>query len=46
MNLGNLWESNGNSQDGEGTIADAGSSWPINDARRKNIFLNCGFSHT
>ncbi len=24
------WESNGNSQDGEGTITYAGSSWPIN----------------
>jgi hypothetical protein len=30
-----LWESNGNSQDGEGTIADARSSWRINEACRK-----------
>jgi len=33
--LGILWESNGNSQDGEGTIADARSSWRINEACRK-----------
>jgi hypothetical protein len=35
-----LWESNRNSQDGEGTIADAGSSWPINEARPKNTIMN------
>jgi hypothetical protein len=34
-NLRILWESNGNSQDGEGTIADACSSWWINEACRK-----------
>jgi hypothetical protein len=45
-NLGILWESNGNSQDGEGTIADAGSSWPINEAPRKNTFMNYRSTHT
>jgi hypothetical protein len=44
-NLGILWGSNENSQDGEGTIADAGSSSPINEARRKNTFIKYGFTH-
>jgi hypothetical protein len=39
-NLGILWETNGNSQDGECSIAGAGSSWPINETRRKNTFMN------
>ncbi len=44
-NLGILWESNGNNQNGEGTIIDVGSSWPINGACHKNTFTNYGFTH-